>query len=152
MRKNTPEYYMGKLVGEIIYYKYLPTLNVDSLKSKIVIRVTDEEKEKCDTLHQILNDTYSDGMVSEIKYGIKKSTEVAHTNWIDYINELSKIYLPKKLECRFEKIEISDINQFKLGITDFLWDTDLSWYLPEDDFWKTTNDRWASEVVLTRTS
>jgi hypothetical protein len=150
-RKQTPDFYLGLLVGEIIFLRYLPTLEVDSLKSLHVVSVGEHEKLEADRLHQILNDTYNDGTNPETKWGVKKSTEIAHKNWMGYINGLAENYLPEKLHCRFTKIQVNDINEFKSGITEYLWNTDLSWYETEDDFWTPTPEHsWFSEVILTR--
>lgn len=149
-QKKTADYYLGTLVGQIIFLKYLPTMNTDMLQSLHVIDVSEEDKAEVDRLHQILTDTYSDGTVPKTKYGMKESTEIAHKNWIDYINVLAEKYLPKKLECHFEKIKVGDFKEFKEGLTDYLWNTDLSWYMPEDDFWKETPDfSYRSTVILT---
>lgn len=144
-----PNYYLGTLVGEIIYQKYLPTMNVDVLHSKHVVNATPEEKAEADRLHNILTDTYSDDTPSD-KWGYKESSSIAHKNWIDYINSLAKIHLPEKLHCRFNRIVVTDMNEFKEGLTDYLWDTDLSWYKVKDDFWvETSKHAWFNEVVLT---
>ena len=150
-QKKTADYYLGTLVGQIIFHLYLPTMNVDSLKSPKVINVNDEEKEEADRLHQLLSDSYSDGTQPETKYGVKKSTEIAHKNWINYIYKLAEKHLPEKLHCRFERIEVENLKEFRDGLTHYLWDTDLSWYMPEDDFWaEVGNHSWFSEVILTR--
>ena len=150
-RLETADYYLGKLVGEIIFLRYLPTLNVDSLQSLHVINVSEEEKAEADKLHDILRESYDDGTVSETKYGIKKSTEIAHKNWIDYIHKLEEKYLPEKIHCRFERIDVVNKYEFKEGIIEYLWNTDLSCYMPEDDFWVTTTPHsWFSEVIITR--
>jgi hypothetical protein len=150
-RLETADYYLGKLVGEIIFLKYLPTMNVDSLKSPNVWNVSEEETKEVDRLHQLLIDSYDDDTKPETKWGVKKTTEIAHKNWLDAINKLAETYLPKKLHCRFERIEIGNIKDFKDGLIDYLWNTDLSWYMPEDDFWVTTTPHnWFSEVILTR--
>ena len=150
-KKNSSDFYLGKLVGEIIFFRYLPTLNTDMLQSLHVVNVSDEEKAEADRLHQILTDTYGDGTVPKTKYGIKESTEIAHKNWLDYIYELGRKHLPEKLECHFEKIHITNLKEFKAGLTEYLWNTDLSWYMPEDDFWSETPDfSYRSTVILTR--
>lgn len=145
------DYYLGKLVGQFIFHKYLPTLSIDMLKSPTVITVSDEEKAEVDRLHQLLSDSYEDGTEPPTKYGLKKTTEMAHKNWIGCINKLAEKYLPEKLHCRFEGIEVSNLKDFKDGLVDYLWNTDLSWYMPDDDFWvEVGKHSWFSEVILTR--
>jgi hypothetical protein len=152
-QKNRADYYLGTLVGQIIFLRYLPTLNVDSLQSPTVIDVSEDEKKEVDRLHHSMNQTYYgyDITPEAAEFGVKKSTEIAHKNWIGEINKLAEKYLPQKLHCRFERIEISNIKDFKDGLIDYLWDTDLSWYMPEDDFWvEVGKHSWFSEVILTR--
>jgi hypothetical protein len=148
---NTADYYLGKLVGQLIFYTRLPTLNVDMLKSPTIIDVSEDETREVDRLHQLLIDTSEDDTKPETKWGVKKSTETAHKNWIGEINKLAEKYLPEKLHCRFERIEINNIKEFKDGLADYLWNTDLSWYRVEDDFWlEVGKSSWFSEVILTR--
>jgi hypothetical protein len=150
-QKNRADYYLGTLVGQIIFLRYLPTISVDSLQSPTVIDVSEDEKKEVDRLHQLLIESYEDDTKPETKWGVKKSTEIAHKNWIGVINKLAEKYLPQKLHCRFERIEISNITDFKNGLIDYLWNTDLSWYMPEDDFWvEVGKHSWFSEVILTR--
>jgi len=150
-QKNRADYYLGTLVGQIIFLRYLPTISVDSLQSPTVISVSEDEKKEVDRLHQLLGDAYYDDTKPETEWGVKKSTEIAHKNWIGEINKLAEKYLPHKLHCRFERIEISNIKDFKDGLIDYLWNTDLSWYMPEDDFWvEVGKHSWFSEVILTR--
>jgi hypothetical protein len=149
--KNTADYYLGKLVGQLIFYTRLPTLNVDMLKSPTIIDVSEDEKREVDRLHQLISDTYEDDTEPETKWGVKQSTEIAHKNWIGEINKLADKYLPEKLHYRFDRIEINNIKEFKDGLADYLWGTDLSWYRAEDDFWvEVGNSSWFSEVILTR--
>lgn len=147
-RLETADYYLGKLVGEIIYLRYLPTLDVDMLKSPTVIEVTEEERLEVERLNQIMSGTYYHTSKDE------KTTETAHSlahkNWSGYIDTLAVKYLPQKLHCKFERTDVVNKDEFKDGLIEYLWNTDLSWYMPEDDFWgKTTKYSWFSEVILT---
>ena len=152
-RLETADYYLGKLVGEIIFLRYLPTLNVDSLQSLHVINVSEEEKAEADRLHIILNETYYGYDITEeiSKYVVRKPTERDNKNWRDYVHKLEEKYLPEKIHCRFERIDVVNKHEFKEGIVEYLWNTDLSCYMPEDDFWVTTTPHsWFSEVIITR--
>jgi hypothetical protein len=151
-RPKTTDYYLGSLIGELIYYLYLPTLSVDCLKTRNVVEVSEDERIECDRLNQILSDTYSDD-TPKGPLGHRKTSEIAHANWIAYVHELGRKHLPEKLTCRFTKIEFKEIDDFFDGLEEYLWDTDLSWYMPnKDDFWvKTSEHAWFSEVILTRT-
>ena len=44
----------------------------------------------------------------------------------------------------------NDMDKFKEGLMDQLWDTDLTHYLPEDDFYKVGHEEgWADHIILT---
>jgi hypothetical protein len=145
---KTADYYLGKLVGEIIYFRYLPTLEVDMLKSPTVIEVTEEERLEVERLNQLMSDVYYHTSIDEKT--AKTAHTLAHKNWMGYINTLAIKYLPQKLQCRFERIDVVNMDEFKDGLRGYQWDTDLSWYMPEDDFWVNVSKRsWFSEVVLT---
>lgn len=145
---ESPDYYLGILVGEIIYYKYLPTLSVDMLKSPTVIQVTEEETLEVERLNQYMSGVYYHPHKDE--KAAKTAHSLAHKKWIGYINTLAVKYLPQKLHCRFERIHVNNLDDFKDGLTTYLWNTDLSWYMPDDDFWLDVGKySWFSEVVLT---
>ena len=150
MRRPTdPNYYMGQLVGEIILIKYLPTLETDMIQTNKRVKVTDPEeyKENC-RLDEIL--------VTKMSSKDDEYSE-AHANWLAHTKMLAKKYLPEKLECRVTQIEITDIDSFKQGLDEYLWDCDVSWYVAKDDFLKSnTNENgginiWCTTIILTRT-
>ena len=150
MRRPTdPNYYMGQLVGEIILIKYLPTLETDMIETNNRVKVTDPEeyKENC-RLDEIL--------VTKMSSKDDEYSE-AHANWLAHTKMLAKKYLPEKLECRVTQIEITDIDSFKQGLDEYLWDCDVSWYVAKDDFLKSnTNENgginiWCTTIILTRT-
>ena len=150
MRRPTdPNYYMGQLVGEIILIKYLPTLETDMIETNKRVKVTDPEeyKENC-RLDEIL--------VTKMSSKDDEYSE-AHANWLAHTKMLAKKYLPEKLECRVTQIEITDIDSFKQGLDEYLWDCDVSWYVAKDDFLKSnTNENgginiWCTTIILTRT-
>jgi hypothetical protein len=140
---------MGQLVGEIILIKYLPTLETDMIETNKRVKVTDPEeyKENC-RLDEIL--------VTKMSSKDDEYSE-AHANWLAHTKMLAKKYLPEKLECRVTQIEITDIDSFKQGLDEYLWDCDVSWYVAKDDFLKSnTNENgginiWCTTIILTRT-
>ena len=148
-RPADPNYYMGQLVGEIILIKYLPTLETDMIETNKRVKVTDPEeyKENC-RLDEIL--------VTKMSSKDDEYSE-AHANWLAHTKMLAKKYLPEKLECRVTQIEITDIDSFKQGLDEYLWDCDVSWYVAKDDFLKSnTNENgginiWCTTIILTRT-
>lgn len=140
---KSESYQLGLLVGEIIYIKYLPTLEVDMLKTSNVIKITEEDLCENNRLEKILESTY------KLNGGDGNSTE-AHKNWVEHVNMLAKKYLPEKLKCNVEQIQPSNMGEFKNGLRDYLWNTDLSWYMPNDDFFAPNHEyAWCSTITLT---
>ncbi len=134
-------YQLGLLAGSIIYEKYLPTLSTDMLQSNVIIKVSEEdtlEQERFQKLYDsALNDT-------EMYWKI-------HREWMEFYTPMSKKYLPKTIECKIEKIKPTNIEQFKKGLNDYLWNTDLSHYLADDGFFlPNVKYAWCSTIILTR--
>lgn len=148
-RPADPNYYMGQLVGEIILIKYLPTLETDMIQTNKRVKVTNPEeyKENC-RLDEILVTKMS---------SFEDEYSKAHAAWLAHTNMLAKKYLPEKLECRVTQIEIADIDSFKEGINDYLWNCDVSWYVAKDNFLKSNINEsgginiWCTTIILTRT-
>jgi hypothetical protein len=146
--KQSLDYIIGQLVGEIIYYKYLPTLEIDMLKTTNVINITnpkelEENNQLNDNMTDIMRDVYNE-------YRDKLYSQ-AHSKWLEHTRMLAEKYLPEKLECRITQFEITNEEEFKKGLKHYLWDTDLSWYIPQDDFLKPNIEgAWCTTVVLTR--
>ena len=133
---------LGLLAGEIIELKWLPTLSTDMLKTNRVIEVTDE----LDLAEHNRFQKLMDGAI-----GRPEMFGPIHKEWLSFYNPMSKKYLPKSIECRIEKIEPTDLDEFKKGLNTFLWNTDLSHYMAQDGFFL-PNDKyaWCSVIILTR--
>jgi hypothetical protein len=139
-----PNYFIGQLVGEIILTKYLPTLETDMIQTNKLVRITN-----IDELSENLR--LGKIMVTKIDSFEDEYSE-AHAEWLAHTNILAKKYLPEKLECRVTQIEITDINMFKQGLDDYLWDCDVSWYVAKDDFLEPNiKGAWCTTIILTRT-
>ena len=119
-------YQLGWLTGEIIYEKYLPTLSTDMLHSKVVIEVTDKsDLEKHNKFEKQMDQTLNN----------PDEYSKIHKEWLEFYKPMARKYLPKILECRSSYFIIpTDIELFKKGLNDYLWDTDLSWYTAKDGF------------------
>jgi len=143
--KNNESYELGRLAGEIIELKYLPTLETDMIKTNNVVKVDDDELIENNRLNDILESAYTFN-------GGDGETTQKHKDWLDHVYVLSEKHLPNKLECRITKVNPKNMDSFKEGLKTYLWNTDLSWYMPEDDFFK-PNDKyaWCSTIILTRT-
>jgi len=136
-------YQLGKLAGEIIYEKYLPTLSTDMMHSPTVIEVTDEDDlAEQDRFRKL----FDSALGKESEFG------KIHAQWLKFYKPLEKKYLPETLECRIEKIEPTDLDEFKKGLNDYLWNTDLSHYMAGDGFFLPNIEyAWCSTIVLSRT-
>ena len=143
--KLTDESYdLGQLAGEIIELKYLPTLETDMIKTHNVVKVDDDELIENKRLQDILDNTYKFN-------GGSGDSKAAHKDWITHVYVLAEKHLPKKLECRITKVDPKNMVSFKEGLKDYLWNTDLSWYMPEDDFFQPNiKYAWCSTIILTR--
>jgi len=135
-------YQLGKLVGSIIYEKYLPTLSTDMLQTSTIIEVdTDDLNTHNDFQKQMRNLMLSNS----------KELDKIHKEWLEFYKPMSRKYLPETIECKVEKIEPTNIDEFKKGLNDYLWDTDLSHYLAEDGFFLPNVEfSWCSTIILTR--
>ena len=135
-------YQLGMYVGEYITRRYLPTLSTDMLKTYTEIQVSEEDVER----HSVVNDALTNS------YRVKGSDERKELFEVYKAlnNELARKYLSEKLECLIPKIYPTNMDIFKEGLYDQLWDTDLSHYFPEDDFYrKGHKDGWLDYIILT---
>ena len=136
-------YQLGQYVGEHITRKYLPTLSTDALKTYNEIQVSEEDAERHRIADKALMKTYNHKWRT---VDSKKEFEAFKT----LNNELAKKYLSEKLDCLVPKIYPTDMDVFKEGLKDQLWDTDLSHYFPQDDFYREGHkEGWADHIILT---
>ena len=136
-------YQLGLYVGEYITRRFLPTLSTDALKTYNEIQVSEEDAERHRVADKALMKTYNHKWRT---VDSKKEFEAFKT----LNNELAKKYLSEKLDCLVPKIYPTDMDTFKEGLKDQLWDTDLSHYFPEDDFYREGHkEGWADHIILT---
>jgi len=84
--------------------------------------------------------------------GYEEKYKEFHAAWLAHTNMLAKKYLPEKLECRVTQFEVTDVDSFKQGLDDYLWNCDVSWYVAKDDFLQPNiNGAWCTTIILTRT-
>jgi hypothetical protein len=136
-------YQLGQYVGEHITRKYLPTLSTDMLKTYTEIQVSEEDTERHRLVDEALTKTYK-------WRGGDDNSKQAFEVYKALNDELAKKYLPEKLDCLIPKIYPTDMDIFKEGLMDQLWNTDLSHYWPEDDFYREGHkEGWADHIILT---
>ena len=133
-------YQLGMYVGEYITKKYLPTLSTDMLKTYTIVEISKEDAEIHRIADEALWKTDPRSTDRQEKFEVYKALN----------NELAKKYLSEKLDCLVPKIYPTYMDSFKEGLYDQLWDTDLSHYLPEDDFYREGHkEGWADHIILT---
>jgi hypothetical protein len=131
-------YQLGLYVGEHIVMKYLPSLSTDSLKGNIVIDVTPEEAAEHERLHQ---EWYSHYMAYDYKQRFKLLR--------DYADSLAVKYLKPELKVMVPKVYPRNMDNFRKGVYQSIWDCDRSHYLLDDDFFEQTMDgAWCSYIKL----
>ena len=143
-----PNYYMGQLVGEIIHTKYLPTLETDMIHTNKRVKITDPEE-----LRENVRLNYCmEALLETRDKDYEKKYGEFHAAWLAHTNILAKKYLPEKLECRVTQFEVTNVDSFKQGLDDYLWDCDVSWYVAKDDFLQPNFEgAWCTTIILTRT-
>ena len=133
-------YQLGMYVGEYITFKHLPVLSTDMLRTNTVVQVSQEDAVRHRIVDQTLWKTGPRSTTRQEKFKVYRALN----------NELARKYLSEKLDCIVPKVYPTDMDKFKEGLMDQLWDTDLSHYLPEDDFYKVGHEEgWADHIILT---
>ena len=112
---------LGRFVGHYIYFNFLPTLNVDLIQSHNVIEVSEEDYVEYLLISKALRNKYKFN-------GGDGNTDIEYENYKTFQHHLAKKYLPNILVCDIPKIYVTDIDLFKTGLRDQLWNTDLCWY------------------------
>jgi hypothetical protein len=124
------EFQLGLYVGEELVRRCLPTLDVDMIQTRNILKVLPEEKEEIERLDKIwFNSQDLDGNHSKEAWDHLRESH----------KRLEEKYLPQELICRIPPVNIKNEKDFKEGIAISLWDSDLSHYKcsgPEDiEFW-----------------
>jgi hypothetical protein len=127
------DYQLGFYIGENIVDNYLPTLSTDMIHSRKIIKVS----EKDEIENNRLDDEWFNSCTHERgNSGDKEKWEV----YFNHNKMLERKYLPQTLECVFSLIRIDDMNKFKEGIKESLWNCDMCSYNIDEDKIEITND------------
>jgi hypothetical protein len=127
------DYQLGFYIGENIVDNYLPTLSTDMIHSRKVIKVSEKDEIENNRLH----DEWFNSCTHE------RGNSGDKEKWEAYFNHnkmLERKYLPQTLECVFSLIRIDDMNKFKEGIKESLWNCDMCSYNIDEDKIEITND------------
>ena len=113
------EYQLGQFVGEKIVRLFLPSLEIDSFETRNLIKVEPAEKAEAKRL--------SDAWWK--KHQVSK--EESDAEWIalrSYHKQIEDKYLPKELICHIEPVNYTNEEEFKSGLINALWHSDISHY------------------------
>jgi hypothetical protein len=127
------DYQLGFYIGENIVDNYLPTLSTDMIHSRKVIKVSEKD--------EIENNRLDDEWFNSCTHEIGNSGD--KEKWEAYFNHnkvLERKYLPQTLECVFSLIRIDDMNKFKEGIKESLWNCDMCSYNIDEEKIEIYND------------
>ena len=127
------DYQLGFYIGENIVDNYLPTLSTDMIHSRKVIKVSEKD--------EIENNRLDDEWFNSCTH--ERGNSGNKEKWEAYFNHnkmLERKYLPQTLECVFSLIRIDDMNKFKEGIKESLWNCDMCSYNIDEDKIEITND------------
>ncbi len=118
----TVDYLLGRYVGEYVISNILPTLSISGIRTKKCISVTEEEANK----YEELNDFWYKNHKKT-----NEPTKEVDVNWvamINYYNSLKVKYLPAELVCHVPLLKFNDIEEFKKGFRNSLWNSDTCEY------------------------
>lgn len=119
---------LGTFIGDEVCSKHLARLETDGFKTKF-IKISEEDMIEYRRLEELWSDNYK-----------SSDHNSAKKEWFDYrtfSKTIEKKYLPSPLICRlghFNVNAITDMDEFKKGLIDSLWNDDFCHYSlkPED--------------------
>jgi hypothetical protein len=112
--KRSESYYLGYLVGEKISRR-LPILSTSGIKGNIPIQI-----QELDHYNNLTDDWFNERDET-------KRTKLWKV-MCGYSRMLEDKYLPKEFVTRTSVMNISDMNDFNLGVRSALWDSDFCYY------------------------
>lgn len=142
-------YQLGTYVGELIVALHLPTLSTDMLQTNKVIQVS-EEKAKA---WKEMDDKHHDLWLSKgAPNSDEETTKLFYENRKWYMKNIEDVYLPNELKIQIPKVNPTNLEKFKKGLDNALWDCDLSHYdLDPEFFVQTDRIAWCSIINLRKT-
>ncbi len=129
MKKETSlEEQLGYYVGEFIIANFLPTLSIDMIKTRNIIKVSQDQEETARKLEEIWFNNLKEFSIKK-----EKDSESVDWNWValrTFHEEIERAYLPEELVCHVPNIviNIKNISELKNGIRVSLWESDLCHY------------------------
>jgi len=140
----TSEYQLGYYIGEYIFYHFLPTIEIDSIHTRKLIKMDPAEKEVFEKLDNDWFELY------------QKTKEFGAENplWgqVQMMRkQFEEKYLPKELICHLPPTNIRDESEFKRGLIVSLWNCDICHYsLNPDDIVieQDVEDRYWTKIIF----
>jgi hypothetical protein len=123
IKSLTAEYQFGYYVGEYIFFRFLPTISIDSIHTLRVIPVLPEEEVKFDELNNIWFD----------KGQKEENSDAEWEQLMAYRREIEEKYLPHELVCHLDPLNITNEAEFKAGLRSSLWNCDICHYSIESE-------------------
>ena len=117
-KKQSLNYQLGCFVGDEIVSRYLFTLSTDPLQSLHVIEVSKE-------------DAFENNRLNKEWFDAPENSKERNEKWELYRKHnhyLEGKYLPSKIECHFRKLDVTNMEEFRKGISHALWDCDMCNY------------------------
>jgi hypothetical protein len=132
----TAEYQLGMYVGQYIVLKYLPTLSISEIQTRNVIQVFDEDEAE----YKALDALWTKYVFLPQTEENKKLSEAAWAPMIECYERMIKKYMPQKLVCHLAPLNIVNVDEFKKGISNILWDCDCCSYSTDPENIVITHD------------
>lgn len=134
----TSEFQLGGYVGKHIVNRYLPTLSTDGIQSGKTIKVSEEDFAENKKLGE---EWFSTGSYGEKNNRNVKENKEKWKLYYEHNKMLSKKYLPNPLICHIDVLNIRDVDEFKKGLIQTLWNSDICSYNLEGGNIKIYNDK-----------
>lgn len=118
LKTVSTEYWLGVFVGEEIVRKTLPTLDIDLISTNNVIKVLDLDRSLYEEIYNELQNSVIDN-------------EYNKDVWEKYMNfrrNIEKKYLLNTIIHQTKPMFIENMADFKLGIANALWNSDVCHY------------------------
>jgi hypothetical protein len=109
-------YQLGLLTAEYVIATQLPSLSTDSLPTNTVIQVNKPLTEEWNRRHQKW-------------WKSNCNNDIFHDNLKWYKKEVEGKYLKDKVKVKIPTIQPTELENFKEGFSDAIWDCDRSHYI-----------------------
>lgn len=105
------DYEFGLSKGKEIVEKMMPSLSIDEYKTNLVVIVSKKDTKKINKIERDYSQTIEDW-----------------EKWAKLKYKLRKKYLPETIEFEIKNVKFWDIKSFKLGVIDYIFDSNITSY------------------------